>query len=153
MIRRMRWWDVERVAALEAALFDDAWSPEMFWNELAQADTRTYLVATDGDDVVAYAGLAAMPDEAYVQTIAVAPDRQRRGLGATLLAALLEDARRRGLARVGLEVRVDNAPAIAMYEAFGFQPIAVRKGYYQPSGADALVMMTERLPAAVEAAP
>ena len=142
MIRRMRWWDIDEVTVLEHELFDDAWSAEMFWNELAQGDTRTYLVAAEDDRVVAYAGLAALPDEGYVQTIGVARDHQRRGLGATLLTALLDDARRRGLPRVGLEVRVDNAPAIALYERFGFAPIAVRKGYYQPSGADALVMMT-----------
>ncbi|HVF05214.1 MAG TPA: ribosomal protein S18-alanine N-acetyltransferase [Frankiaceae bacterium] len=142
MIRRMRWWDIEPVTELEHALFDDAWSPEMFWNELAQGDSRTYVVLTEDDRVVGYAGLAAMPDEAFVQNIAVAPDQQRRGLGAALLTALLDDAKRRGLDRVGLEVRVDNAAAIALYERFGFRPVAVRKGYYQPSGADALVMMT-----------
>ena len=141
MIRRMRWWDIPPVTALEEALFDDAWSPEMFWNELAQGDTRTYLVAAEGKEVAAYAGLAAMPDEAYVQTIAVAPEHQRRGLGADLLQRLLDDARRRGIPRVGLEVRVDNAPAIAMYERFGFARVAVRKRYYQPSGTDALVMV------------
>lgn len=137
----MRWWDIPPVTALEEALFDDAWSPEMFWNELAQGGTRTYLVAAEGDEIAAYAGLAAMPDEAYVQTIAVAPAHQRRGLGADLLQRLLDDAARRGIPRVGLEVRVDNAPAIAMYERFGFARVAVRKRYYQPSGTDALVMV------------
>lgn len=142
MIRRMRWWDIDAVTALEDVLFEDAWSPEMFWNELAQGDSRTYVVLTEDDDVVGYAGLAAMPDEAYVQTIGVAPAHQRKGLGATLLQALLDDAGTRGLHRVGLEVRVDNAAAIALYERFGFTPIAVRKRYYQPSGTDALVMVT-----------
>lgn len=143
MIRRMRWWDIDVVAALERELFDDAWSPEMFWNELAQGPSRTYLVAVDDDTITGYAGLAAMPDEAYVQTIAVAPGHQREGLGATLLTALMDDAQRRGIPRVGLEVRTDNAPAIRLYERFGFAPIAVRKGYYQPSGADALVMVAQ----------
>jgi ribosomal-protein-alanine N-acetyltransferase len=138
----MRWWDIPAVTVLEHALFDDAWSEEMFWNELAQGATRTYLVATEDDEIVAYAGLAAMPDEGYVQTIAVAPGHQRKGLGATLLQRLLDDAHERGLPKVGLEVRIDNEPAIAMYERFGFEAIAVRKRYYQPSGTDALVMVT-----------
>lgn len=141
MIRRMRWWDIEPVVALEKALFDDAWTPEMFWDELAQGDTRTYVVTEDGGEVVAYAGLAAMPDEAYVQTIGVAASHQRKGLGSTLLAALMDDAARRGLPRMGLEVRIDNEPAIRLYERFGFEAIAVRKRYYQPSGTDALVMV------------
>jgi ribosomal-protein-alanine N-acetyltransferase len=141
-LRRMRWWDIDPVTALEHALFDDPWSAEMFWDELAQTTTRTYVVATDGDDIVGYAGLAAMPDEAYVQTIAVVPTHRRQGLGKTLLTTLMDDAKQRGLPRVGLEVRTDNAPAIALYERFGFHGIAVRKRYYQPSGADALVMVT-----------
>jgi ribosomal-protein-alanine N-acetyltransferase len=138
----MRWWHIPPVTALEHALFDDAWSEEMFWDELAQGGSRTYVVALDGTEVAGYAGLAAMPDEAYVQTIAVAPGHQRRGVGTALLTALLDDAKRRGSDRVGLEVRVDNAAAIALYERFGFRPIAVRKRYYQPSGTDALVMVT-----------
>ena len=143
MIRRMRWWDIDVVTELERVLFEDAWSPEMFWNELAQGDSRTYVVLTEDDEIVGYAGLAAMPDEAYVQTLGVAPHRQRHGYGATLLQALLDEAKERGLNRVGLEVRVDNEAAIALYERFGFQRIAVRKRYYQPSGTDALVMVAQ----------
>ena len=143
MIRRMRWWDIDAVTALERELFDDAWSAEMFWNELAQGDTRTYVVLTEDDEIVGYAGLAAMPDEAYVQTLGVTKTHQRHGRGATLLQALLDDARKRGLGRVGLEVRVDNDAAIALYERHGFKGIAVRKRYYQPSGTDALVMVTQ----------
>ncbi len=142
MIRRMRWWDIDAVVGLEQALFEDAWSVEMFWDELAQGDTRTYLVAEEDGAIVGYAGLAAMPDEAYVQTIGVVQEHQRHGLGSTLLTALMEDAKRRGLPRVGLEVRIDNEPAIRLYERFGFEAIAVRKRYYQPSGTDALVMVT-----------
>ena len=142
MIRRMRWWDIDAVVAMEHVLFEDAWSPEMFWNELAQGDTRTYVVLTEGDEILGYGGLAAMPDEAYVQTLGVAPKHQRKGLGAMLLQALLDDAKQRGLERVGLEVRVDNEAAIALYERFGFKRVAIRKRYYQPSGTDALVMVT-----------
>jgi ribosomal-protein-alanine N-acetyltransferase len=141
-MRRMRWWHIDAVTALERELFDDAWSAEMFWNELAQGASRTYLVVEEDGAVVGYAGLADMGDEAYVQTIGVTRTHQGRGLGARLLQALLDDAERRGAPRVGLEVRVDNAPAIALYERFGFRGIAVRKRYYQPSGTDALVMVT-----------
>jgi ribosomal protein S18 acetylase RimI-like enzyme len=42
-----------------------------------------------------------------------------------------------------LEVRDGNAAAIAMYERFGFRVIGRRRGYYQPSGADAIVMRRE----------
>jgi ribosomal-protein-alanine N-acetyltransferase len=144
-VRRMRWWDIESVVRLEVELFaEDSWSDTMFWSELAERDTRWYIVAVDGEDVVGYAGLCAYaPDEAYVQTIGVSTMRQRAGIGTTLLDALLGEAHRRGAKRVDLEVRADNEAAITMYEKHGFETIGVRRGYYQPSGADALVMRRE----------
>ena len=139
----MRWPDLDAVVAIERDLFDDPWSPELFWSELAQGAARTYLVA-DEDGIAGYAGLAALPDEGYVQTLAVARHAQRHGLGATMLEALLHDAIARDLPQVGLEVRVDNAAAQALYRRYGFAPVGLRRGYYQPSGTDALVMVVDR---------
>lgn len=129
--------------AIEDELFgDEAWSDGMFWSELAQRDTRRYLAEDDADgELCAYAGLCAYaPHEAYIQTIAVAPRAQRRGIGEGLLVELLAEAGRRGCDHVDLEVRADNDPAIRLYERHGFTRIAVRHGYYQPSGTDAVVM-------------
>lgn len=138
----MRWWDIAALLSIEHELFgSDAWTESMFWSELANADTRHYLVAVDGADVVGYAGLCVYGDEAFVQTLAVRTDRQREGIGALLLTALLTEAHRRAADRVGLEVRADNVAAQRLYAQFGFEPIARRRGYYQPSGADALVMI------------
>jgi ribosomal-protein-alanine N-acetyltransferase len=147
-MRRMRWWDIAPVMDVERELFeDDAWSETMFWSELAQRDTRHYLVVDDEKTggVSAYCGLCAyVPHEAYVQTIAVAPTAQHRGLGTALLVAMLDEADRRGCAHVDLEVRADNEEAHRLYLRHGFTDIAVRRGYYQPSGADAIVMRRER---------
>ncbi|MGN6472602.1 MAG: ribosomal protein S18-alanine N-acetyltransferase [Mycobacteriales bacterium] len=139
----MRWWDIPAVMSIEHELFgDEAWSDGMFWSELAERDTRRYLVDEDADGAVrAYAGLCAYaPHEAYIQTIAVAPRAQRQGIGETMLVELLDEAGRRGCDHVDLEVRADNEPAMRLYERHGFTKIAVRRGYYQPSGADAVVM-------------
>jgi ribosomal-protein-alanine N-acetyltransferase len=141
-LTRMRWWHIDDVLPLEQDLFvDDRWSARTYWSELAQLDTRHYLVAVQGEEVVGYAGLCDYPDEAFVQTIAVARSAQGAGLGARLLQALLDEAERRGQRRVLLEVRADNDRAVALYERFGFRRTGVRRGYYQPSGTDALVMM------------
>jgi [ribosomal protein S18]-alanine N-acetyltransferase len=142
VLREMRWWDIEPVMQLERALFvDDAWSDTMFWSELAEHESRHYVVAGLGDDIVGYAGLCAYPSgEAYVQTIGVAHDRRRAGIGTALLADLLDAAQRHGSSQVDLEVRDGNDDAIRLYERNGFRRIGVRRGYYQPSGADAVVM-------------
>ncbi len=139
----MRWWDIPAVMSIEDELFgDEAWSEGMFWSELAERDTRRYLVEEEPvGRLCAYAGLCAYaPHEAYIQTIAVAPRVQRRGIGEALLVELLGEAKRRGCDHVDLEVRADNDPAMRLYERHGFAQIAVRRGYYQPSGTDAVVM-------------
>jgi ribosomal-protein-alanine N-acetyltransferase len=145
-LRPMRADDITAVRQLETALFtDDPWSEAMFREELAASDTRHYLVATADDELVGYAGLCAYAhDQAFVQTIAVEPSRQRRGIGTALLAALVEEADRRGCRHLDLEVRADNPTAIALYERFGFRRIGLRRRYYQPSGTDAVVMRRER---------
>ena len=137
----MRWWDIEPVMRLEHELFaEDAWTDTMFWSELADPNTRTYLVAVDDDEVVGYAGLCAYGDTSYIQTIGVTGQHQRAGIGTALLTALLDVAYSSGAAQVDLEVRAGNDAAIQLYERHGFTQLGVRRGYYQPSGADALVM-------------
>ncbi|MFF3936080.1 ribosomal protein S18-alanine N-acetyltransferase [Streptomyces phaeofaciens] len=145
VLREMRWWDIEPVLELEKDLFpEDAWSRGMFWSDLAHARgaeaTRRYLVATEGERIVGYAGLAANADIADVQTIAVARDHWGTGLGGRLLTELLRAATSFECAEVMLECRVDNVRAQKLYERFGFEPIGFRRGYYQPGNVDALVM-------------
>ena len=148
-LRPLRWWDVEALLPVEAELFGaSAWSAELFWSELA-APGRTYLVAVqardDGhgasaEELLGYAGLAVAGPDADVQTLAVAPGAQRRGLGGLLLDALVDAARSGGAASVLLEVRADNEPAKALYAARGFERVGVRRRYYQPEDVDALVL-------------
>ena len=140
-LQRMRWWHVEQLLGLERLLFgEEPWSARLFWSELGQLDTRYYLVALDEGEVVGYAGLCDYPDEAFVQTMAVATSHQGAGLGARLLEALIEEAERRRQRTLSLEVRADNTPAQRLYGRYGFRRSGVRRGYYQPSGADAWIM-------------
>ena len=139
-LRPMRLGDLATVMELEEELFaPDTWTAAMYREELAQPDTRHYLVADDDGTVVGYAGLIAYADEAHVATIGVAGARQREGIGALLLDALLTEADRRSPV-VLLEVRADNEHAQELYRRRGFAEIGRRRGYYQPSGEDAVVM-------------
>jgi ribosomal-protein-alanine N-acetyltransferase len=138
----MRWWDIDAVVRLEHTLFiEDAWTPGLFWSELAQHDSRYYVVAEDGGHLTGYAGLAVFGAEGYVQTIGVAQEHWGIGLGTVLLGELLTEAGRRDATSIMLEVRADNDRAQRLYERFGFRTVGLRKAYYQPSGADARVMV------------
>jgi ribosomal-protein-alanine N-acetyltransferase len=142
----LRWWHIEQLAAIEVDLFGaEAWSAAMFWNELANGNR--YTAAIEGGEVIGYAGLAtAPPDEAWVNNIAVRREHQRHGVGRALLETLLGQARAAGLRDVLLEVAVDNEPAQHLYSQYGFATVGVRRGYYQPSNTDALVMRREEAP-------
>ncbi|WP_433067051.1 ribosomal protein S18-alanine N-acetyltransferase [Dactylosporangium sp. CS-033363] len=144
-LAELRWFHIEQLLPIEDELFgEERWSAGMFWNELALG--HYYLVALDVDgSVLGYAGLAvAGPDEAWVQNLGVRTSAQRRGIGRRLLEALLAEAKRRGARQVLLEVAVDNAPAQRLYAEYGFEAVGIRRGYYQPSNTDALVMMREQ---------
>jgi ribosomal-protein-alanine acetyltransferase len=149
-LRRMVPADLADVMALEHELFpDDPWTDEMFAEEVAQPlRSRLYLIAEAGaaragEPVTAgYAGMMFVPGgvQADVLTIAVAPRFWDRGIGSALLGALIQAARDRGCIEVFLEVRKDNPRARGLYLRRGFEEIGVRRGYYQPSGVDAIVM-------------
>jgi ribosomal-protein-alanine N-acetyltransferase len=140
VLRPMRLADLATVMELEEELFaPDTWTAAMYREELSLTDTRHYLVAEDDGAVVGYAGLIAYDDEAHVATIGVTGARQGQGIGAQLLDALLAEADRRSPV-VLLEVRADNEHAQELYRRRGFAEIGRRRGYYQPSGTDAVVM-------------
>ena len=145
-LRPMRRGDRPAILALERELFpDDAWTEEMFAAEFAQPGSRRlYLVAEEGKALIGYAGMMFTGGPAAdVLTLAVDPAHWGHGVGAALLGALVDEAGRRGHAEVMLEVREDNSRARALYLRHGFTEIGIRRGYYQPSGVDAVVMRKE----------
>lgn len=144
-LTRLRPADADRCAELEATLFpgDDPWPARAFLAEL-KARHIHFVAARERDRLVGYAGIARLgrrePYEYEVHTIGVDPGYQGLGIGRRLLCALLEFA---GSGAVYLEVRTDNAAAVALYESAGFVIMGIRKRYYRVSGADAYTMRRE----------
>lgn len=154
-VREMTQADIEAVHALETVLFpEDAWPLRMFEDELAHPEWRTYWVVEAGagagaggegvggvgrGEIVAYAGAQYSPRLADVQTIAVVPHHEGRGLGGFLMGLMESRARAWGATDLLLEVRVDNERAQRLYRRRGFEALNTRRGYYQ-DGADALIM-------------
>ena len=160
--------DLADVIALEHELFpEDPWTAEMFADEVVlPPEVRLYLVAEAGADdgaagrnidagrdpaagpvIAGYAGMLFVPGglQADVLTIAVRESHWGLGIGSALLGELIGAARERDCAEVFLEVRADNPRAHGLYLRRGFAEIGVRRGYYKPSGVDAIVMRKDLL--------
>lgn len=116
-----------QIAALEIACFSDPWPESILVREL-QNPLSLWLCAVDGDTVAGYIGSQTVLGESDMMNIAVHPDYRRRGVGRALVLALCKALRRQMLASaLTLEVRDSNAPAIALYDALGFEQIGLRK--------------------------
>ena len=136
----MRRRHLRSVLAIEAQVYPRPWSASIFLSEIALHSTRAYFVARVGREVVGYAGLMMTLEDGHVTTIAVDPRFQRARIGTRLLLCLAREAVERGAQHLTLEVRLSNTGAQELYRRFGFAPVGVRKGYYQDTGEDALVM-------------
>ena len=139
----MRRRHLRAVLRIESQVYPRPWSLALFMSELGLRSSRCYVVARVGGSVVGYAGLMLTGDDAHITTIAVDPEWQRHKIGTRLLVFLARESVRRGARNLTLEVRVSNEPAQAMYRRFGFKPAGIRKGYYQETNEDALVMWAE----------
>lgn len=124
----------------------EAWSADGYRDELADTRHRHYLAAVDQDGaLLGWAGIRIVADTAEVLTVGVVPAARRHGIGARLLAMLLDEARRRDVTEAFLEVRVDNTAAQKMYERSRFVRVGIRRGYYDGGRVDAVVMRKQLL--------
>lgn len=128
------------VMKIEQQVHARPWSMGLFVNELGYRTGRVYLCARVGPTVVGYAGMLLVLDEAHITNIAVDPTWQGNRIATRLLHTLARAGADRGTKNLTLEVRVGNEPALALYRSFGFAPAGIRKGYYQETGEDAIVM-------------
>ena len=131
--------DVPAVWAIESAVFADPWTAVAFAEELS-APARAYVVAEENGEVVGYAGVMAIGDDAHLMNVAVRADARGCGTGRALLRRAKLLAGELGASRLTLEVRPSNASAIALYESEGLVSVGERPGYYHDSGEAAVIM-------------
>lgn len=145
-LRPMTEADLEGVLAVEQAAYAFPWSRQIFSDCLKVR--YSCWVGEVAAAIVAHAVMGIAVDECQIFNLCVHPQWQGQGIGRALLRHLLQVARRRGAKTAFLEVRVSNAPALALYRSEGFCEVGLRRGYYPaPQGReDALVMALELLP-------
>jgi ribosomal-protein-alanine acetyltransferase len=145
VIERMTVDDLDAVHVIEREAFSTPWPSHAYRQELENNRMAHYIVARCGDEIVGFAGMWLLVDEAHVTTFATHRTWRRQGIGERLLLALLDLARVRGAREATLEVRPSNTAARRLYEKYGFRNAGVRPRYYSDNHEEALIMTTEPL--------
>ena len=141
-IIRMNESHVSQIAELEKLCFSDAWSENSIRSELTNK-LSLWLVAVDCDRVAGYIGSQTVLGWADMMNLCVSPDYRRQGIGEKLAVELERQLREEKVECLTLEVRVSNAPAIALYEKLGFRQVGKRPRYYEKPREDALILRKE----------
>jgi [ribosomal protein S18]-alanine N-acetyltransferase len=131
--------DLESVLAIESASFSRPWTRRHFLDEIASPFGIPLVAQAPDGSIAGYLCLKLVLDEAEILDVAVAPAKRGSGIGRTLVEHAVSLCRGRQVALLGLEVRVGNQPAIALYRRLGFRESGRRKRYYE-DGEDAMLM-------------
>ena len=142
IIRKMNLGDITAIAELEKICFSDPWSENSIASEVE--NPLSYWLVAEVDGVVAgYVGSQTVLDASDMMNLAVSPDYRRQGIGQALVNALVEHLQKNRVIALLLEVRVSNAPAIALYESLGFELVGRRPKYYHNPREDAFILRKE----------
>lgn len=131
---------IDDVLVIESLSFKTPWTRDAFMMELTNNKCSLYRVLIDNDKVVAYGGMWILLDEGHITNIAVHPEYRGNGFGDKIVEDLILSAKGKGVISMTLEVRVSNISAISLYRKHGFEEVAIRKGYYQDTNEDGIIM-------------
>ena len=115
--------------------FDDFWSYNIFKSELENENSR-YIIAILNNEIIGFAGIWQVIDEAHITNIVVRKDFRKLGIGSLLLEKLIDICKNlESINSITLEVNEDNITAQKLYEKFNFKVLGKRKNYYNNKAA------------------
>jgi len=139
VIRPMTRSDVPRVYEIECACFRSPWSRDALMGELKN-DAAHYRVLDIGGEIIGYAGMWVLFDEAHIMNVAVLAEHRKKGYGELLMRTMMRDACSLGATCMTLEVRETNFAAQRLYARLGFEQAGFRARYYTDTGEGALLL-------------
>ena len=134
--------DLEEIKDVLLSDFNDFWSYEVLREELL-SDSSLYIVAKKQNEIIGFAGIKIIIDEADIMNIVVKKSYRNNGIGSLLLENLILISNKKNLNFINLEVDCKNTIAINLYKKFGFEEISLRKNYYKNNDA---MIMKKKLP-------
>lgn len=137
-ILKMEQSDIDLITPNFSTEFDEFWNINTLQNDFNNTNS-TYFIAKLDDEIVGFAGLLKICDEANIMNIVTKINKRNLGIGSKLLAKLIETAKEQNCTSITLEVNEHNSSAIHLYEKFNFKRIGLRKKYYNNTD-DAILM-------------
>jgi len=134
--------ELDRVSLVEQSVGGAGWTRAQFEKELSIPFSRFFVLQKDRN-ILGYGGYWKVADEAQMTNIAILPDERRQGKGEFLLNYLIHDACKAGCRTMTLEVRSQNAGALALYRKAGFIQQTVRRQAYSQPTDDAVLMQKQ----------
>ncbi|GBF79427.1 ribosomal protein S18-alanine N-acetyltransferase [Aphanothece sacrum] len=132
---------LHQIVELDRHCLGGLWTIKGYQQELESLNSSFLVLSIESQNLIIGCGCFwSILEEAHITLLMIHPDYQKQGLGQLLLYEVLKDACQRQLERATLEVRVSNYSALSLYEKFGFKIAGRRKGYYQETGEDALIL-------------
>ncbi len=127
-LRPMQTDDLDAIMQIEPTIYSHPWTRGNFSDSLNSGYSAW--VMEEKAEMVGYALMMMVMDEAHLLNLSIAKHRQKQGLGRYLLEHMVTIAKRHNATNMFLEVRPSNISAISLYENMGFCEISVRRGYY-----------------------
>ena len=137
-IEKMTLDDLDSIQDILLTDFDNFWTYSAFEQEL-NSEISHFVVAKNNNEIVGFAGLKVIVDEADIMNIVVKKTFRHNGIGSILLENLISYAKANNLKIITLEVNEHNLSAIRLYDKFNFDHIGIRKKYYNGES-DAIIM-------------
>ena len=131
--RPMQMSDLDAIMQIEPTIYSHPWTRGNFSDSLNSGYSAWILenmTLGNSREIIGYALLMMVMDEAHLLNLSVKKIMQKQGLGRLLLERMCKIAKTHKAVNLFLEVRPSNVSAIALYENMGFCEISVRRGYY-----------------------
>ena len=143
VFRKMTLEDLPQIMQIEQDSFSIPWTQDAFYNELTNNMFAQYMAVELAGEVIGYAGMWIIVDEAHITNIAILSKYRGQGIGKLLMHEITKTARFLGAVKMTLEVRVNNIAAQNLYRQFGFEDAGIRPRYYSDNNEDALIMWAD----------
>lgn len=129
VITKMQFEDLQNIKQNLQSDYDDFWDLDVISEEL-KCENSIYVVAKSQDEIMGFAGIKVILDEAELMNIVTKKDSRNLGIATKMMERIIQICKENKVSKINLEVNVKNTIAIKLYKKYNFKEVGLRKKYY-----------------------